>query len=667
MGERETGVARYRVLSGWANLQYVTVLLMVRKTNNSLESSMLTSLRKTTGNWFTRIFLIILVISFAVWGVADFLGNSAEAPLAKVANTTISTQEFNNDFRREMFRLQQQYGPEFSTAKAREMGFDREVLRQKLIGVMYDREAQALALTTADETIANNIRENTSFRDSLGEFDKNIFQRALNENGFTEKEYLQRSRLDMTRRQLIAAISAGTVAPQKLAATVFALREEQRVAELLHIPQNAVGIIPDPDDAQLEEYHKANAALFTAQEFRTVSYLTLRPDDLAEGITPDEKDLREQYDARLAEFTVTGMRNLQQFVLPDEAAANAAHAKIKAGKDFAAIAKQAAGVNQKELELLEVTKELLPAEIAEAVFALKEREVSAPLKSPLGWHLVRITAARQERIQPFEEVRTTISEDLAYTRAIDLAVERANQLEDARAGGASLEEVAKEFGLNMHTIAGVDRQGMGPDGKPVQNIPMDPQFITDIFDTDEGSESDLRENSDVGYYVLRVDNVTPSAVRPLADVRHEALVAWQAQKTGEKLEQISRDLLQDAQAGKSLAEIAKPLKLKLIRSPAFGRSFTDDTMSAALTAKLFTGKAGDSFAEPAPGGGYVIARVHEITPPSLTDKTDAIAKVGRDLSKNFAEDVLAQYQSVLEKRYDVEINQDRLISLFEEQ
>ncbi len=626
-----------------------------------------TSLRKTAGNWFTRIFLFILVISFAVWGVADFVTNTAEPPLARVAGATISAQEFDNDFRRELFRLQQQYGPEFSTAKAREMGFDREVLRQKLVGIMFDRESEKLSLTTADQTIAQNIRENVSYRDSLGEFDKNIFQRALKDNGFTEKEFTRRARMDMTRRQLIAAITAGTVAPQKLAATLYSLREEQRTADLLHIPQNAIGKIPNPADAELEAFHKANEVLFTAPETRSVTYVTLQPDDLAEGIMPDEKDLREQYDARLAEFTVTGMRNLQQFVLPDEAAAKAAHDKIKAGKDFAAVARQASGMREKELELVEVTKDMLPVEIAEAVFALKEREVSAPLKSPLGWHLIKITAARQERIQPFEEVRKTISEDLALARATELAVERANQLEDARAGGASLEETAKEFGLKLHTIAGVDRQGNGPDGRPVQNMPMDPQFITDVFDTDAGSESDLRENKDGGYYVLRVDNVTPSAVRPLADVRNAVAAAWRAQKTGEKLEQLSGEMLKAAQAGKPLPEIAKPLNLKVTQSAPFDRSFTDEQMSAALAAKLFTGKPGDSFAEPAPGGGYVIARLREIRPPSLTGKSDAVANMGRDLSRNFAEDVLAQYQSVLERRYDVEINQDRLNSLFEEQ
>ena len=628
---------------------------------------MLTSIRKNAGNWFTRIFMFILVLSFGVWGVADFITSSVEPPLARVAGTTVSAQEFNNDFRRELFRLQQQFGPEFSTARAREMGFDREVLRQMLVGIMFDREAESLSLTTADQTIAQSIRENPSFRDSFGGFDRNLFQRALNENGFSEKEYLRRARMDLTRRQLIAAVSSGVVAPKKVAEALYTLREEQRIAELLFVPQNAAGKISAPTDGDLEAFHNANASLFTAPETRAVSYVTLQPEDLAETILLDEQDLHEQYDARLAEFTVTAMRNLQQFVLPDEAAAKAASDKIKAGQDFVAVAKQTSGMNEKEMELLEVTRGQLPAEISDAVFALKEGEISEPLKSPLGWHLVKITAARYERVQPFEEVREKIAKDLAEIRATDLAITRANQLEDARAGGASLEEAAREFELKLHVIAGIDRNGNGPDGKPVRNFPADPQFIADVFDTDAGSESDLRENKDGGYYVLRVDSINPSAVRALADVRNEVTAAWYAQKTGEKLDAMADEMLKSAQAGKALAEIAKPLTLKVTQSAPFGRGFSDEQMSAALTTKLFTGKPGDSFAGPAPKGGYVIARLSEIKPPPLSENGDAVAQMVRDLSKSFSEDVLAQYQSVLERRYEVEVNHNVLASLFEEQ
>lgn len=626
-----------------------------------------TPLRKTAGAWFTRIFLFILVISFAVWGVADFVTSTGDAPLAKVAGTNISAQEYNNNFRRELLRLQQQYGPEFTSARAREMGFDREVLRQMLIGVMFDREAKQLALTTSDATIAQSIRENPAYRDSLGQFDKNIFLRALNDNGYTEKEFLRQARMDLTRRQLISAIASGVVVPQWIAATLYALREEQRVADILFIPQNAAGKLAAPSDEELQAFHKSNEALFTAPEIRAVSYVTLRPADLAKTIKPEEQELREQYDARLAEFTVIGMRNLQMFVLPDEAAAVAARAKIKDGKDFENIAKATAGLSAKDLELIEVTKEMLPAEIAESVFALKEREISAPLKSPLGWHLVRITAARQERVQPFEEVRERIAAELSLSRATDLAVERSNQLEDARAGGASLEEVAKEFDLGLHVIAGIDRQGNGPDGKPVANIPADPQFLDDVFDTDAGSEGDLRENQDGGYYVLRVDSITPATLRPLADVRNEVIAAWRAQKTGEKLQELADEMLKAAQAGTPLPQIAKTKKLSISQTPAIGRDFTNDQVSAALTGKLFTGRPGDTFAEPAPGGGYTIAQLREIKSPPLQEKTDAIARTGKDLAKNFSEDILAQYQTVLERRYDVEINHDRLASIFEEQ
>ena len=628
---------------------------------------MLTSFRKSAGNWFTKIFLFILVVSFGIWGVADFINSAKDVPLAKVAGKAISAQEYNANFRRELFRLQQQYGPDYTSAKAREMGLDREVLRQMLVGIMYDREAAQLSLTASDDTIAKSIRENASFRDSLGQFDKNIFRRVLNDNGFSEKEYLHRARMDLTRQQLIAAIGSGVVVPQKIAAAFYMMREEQRIADILYIPQSAVGKISGPDDAALEAFYKANAALFTAPEIRMVSYLTLRPEELAKTITPDEKELHEQYDARLAEFTVSSMRNLQQFVLPDEAAARAARARIKDGKDFEKVAKQTSGMSPKDLELREVTREMLPADIAGAVFALKEQEISQPLKSPLGWHLVRITAARQERVPPFEEVRNRIAADLALSKATEKAIEYSTRLEDARAGGASLEEAAKEFHLTLHVVTGVDRQGTGPDGKPAANLVDDPKFLDDIFETEEGSESDLRENKQGGYYVLRVDSVTPAAVRPLATVRSEATAAWRAQATAEKLLKLADDTLKAAEDGKPLKEIAGTLGLKVTQSPPIQRSFTNDQINAALTAKLFTGKPGSSFGEPAPTGGYTIVHLSEIKTPSANDKADAVASVGHDMAKIYADDVLAQYQSVLERRYDVEINQNRLASLFDEQ
>lgn len=628
---------------------------------------MLTSMRKGAASWFSRIFLLILVLSFVVWGVADFLTSQAEQPLAEVAGSAITAQEFDNEFRRELFQLQQQLGPDFDTAKAREAGFDREVLRQMLVGIMYDLEATHLSLTTADQTIAQSILENPAYRDSFGQFDRNLFQSTLRNAGFTEKEFMRRARQDLTRRQLITAIGAGAVAPAKMGEALYGLRSEQRAAELLFIPQSAAGKIADPADAELEAFHKDNAALFTAPELRSISYVTLHPEDLAAGITLDEKELRENYETRLAEFTVSGMRNLQQFVMQDEAAAKAAAEKIIAGADFASVAKQAAGITADALDLKEITKNQLPAEIADAAFALKEGEVSQPLKSPFGWHVIKVTLLREERIEPFDEVRSRLIKDLSLSRAIDLAVERANQLEDARAGGASLEEAAKEFSLPIRTLTGIDRNGNAADGKPAANLPADPQFLTDIFDTDEGSESDLRENKEGGYYVLRVDSVAPSALRPLNEVRADVIAAWRAQKTGEKLHTLATDMLNAVNAGKSLSDAGKALKLKPAISAPFARDFTDERMSANLVAKLFAAKAGDAFGEPVATGGYVIARLRDVTPPDVAAQRDAVTKMTKEISQNIAQDVLSQYQAVLERRYEVKINQDRLTSLFDEQ
>ena len=611
--------------------------------------------------------MIILVLSFGIWGVADFLNGRADPPLAKVAGTTITAQEFDKEFRRGLYRLQQQFGPEFTTPKAREIGFDREVLRQMLVGRMFDHEADNLELTAADDTIVRLIRENPEFKDAFGDFDRNKFMAALRNNGFTEKEFLNRARQESTRRQLIAVITAGIKPPEKLAGALYAIRGETRSAEVLRIPQSAAGNPGQPTNSDLEAFYKANESLFTAPERRSISFITLRPKELAAEIKPEETELREYYETHLAEFTVTGMRNLLQFVLPEEAAAKAAAEKISKGADFATVGHAASGLSEKEMEMIEVTAEKLPREISDAVFALKEGEVTEPLKSPFGWHVVKVTAARQKRIAPFEEVRGKIAGEIALDRATDVLVERSNQLEDARAGGATLEEAARELNLKLRRSADMDRAGIGPDGKTSPEISADPKFMEDVFATDEGSESDLREDQEGGYYVLRVDKITPAALRPMQEVREDVLAGWRAQQIGESMEKLSGELLNEARAGKTLEEIGKALKLKPVKTAPFGRDFSDDQLSNDLVTKLFAAKPGESIAGPAPGGGFVIATVGAIQSPELSAQKEAAEQMNKELAKRIEEDILAQYQTVLERRYKVEINPTRLDSLFEGQ
>lgn len=628
---------------------------------------MLISMREGAGGWIARIFMGVLVLSFAVWGVADFLNANPDVPLARVSGKTITGQQFDSEFRRELQRMQRDAGADFDAARARALGLDKEVLRQMIVREIFDRHAAELGLTTPDDIVAESIRQDASFKDSFGIFDRINFGRVLQDNGFTEASFVERVRNEMTRRQLIAAIASGAPPPQSMVEEVLLRYNEQRSVDLMLIPQSAGGNPAKPSSAELETFYKANPARFTAPEMRQLSYLTIKPEDIAAEITISDEELQTEYQARLAEFTVIAMRNLEQFVLDDRAKADEAMARIKAGADFHATAKKYAGLEARDLQLLEITKQELPPESADAVFALKEREVGGPYKNPFGWQIIKVTALRDDRVSSFDEVRERLLKETKLSRAGDSLVELANKLEDARAGGATLEEVAKEFGLKQQSIAAIDAAGNGTDAKPLTGLPAVENFLSDIFALEAGAESDLRETRDGGYYVLRVDQITPSAVRPMADVISDVADGWRLERSSHALAALSGSMLKQAQDGEPLKNIAAQKKLKLETAGPFGRDFSNDALSAETVAKLFAIKRGDTIAAAAPQGGFVVAQVRDIVPPDLNAQTDTIKSARKKLGDSIGIDLVQQYQAVLERNYQVSINQDQLDKLLDEQ
>ena len=444
---------------------------------------MLISLRKGAGTWVARIFIGLLVLSFAVWGIADFLGARSTTAVASIEGREIDAASLENEFQRELYRLQQRFGSSFDSQQARSLGLDRQVLRQMITRMMFDENAEELGLYTPDSEVAKVIREDPVFADPFGGFDRARFEQALRNNGYTERDFIARTREEMTRRQLIAGLTSATLPPRHMLKALYQHQNEQRKISLIEIPQTA---LPEPkpfEMAELREFYDDNPGLFTAPEYRAVTYVSMQPEALADEIALDETELREEYENRLAEFTTIGTRDIAQILFTEQSKAEAAYARLQEGEDFAAIAEEFSGLSPDEITLTGITRNELHPDIATAVFALEEGAISKPLKSPLGWQIVRIDDKRPEHVQPLADVRDKISRDLALQRAESALFDISNRFEDARASGETLEEAARTIGLQARKIPAIDRSGNAPDGTSVTDLPSEAEFLGDIFDS----------------------------------------------------------------------------------------------------------------------------------------------------------------------------------------
>ncbi|TAN64149.1 MAG: parvulin peptidyl-prolyl isomerase, partial [Magnetospirillum sp.] len=227
-------------------------------------------------------------------------------------------------------------------------------------------------------------------------------------------------------------------------------------------------------------------------------------------------------------------------------------------------------------------------------------------------------------------------------------------------GAAPQEDAAKRFNLKLSKIPTVDAQGRGPNGKPVADLPKSDQFLDVAFHTELNTESPLTEVQNNGYFLLRVDDVTPPAPKLLAEIKADILATWQAERRHEAAREKAEKLAERLKAGESPATVAQSAGLKVEISKPFTRENTEGTaLPATVAADLFRGQIG-AVATGSIQTGTLIARLQKVIPfdPNATPAITEAAR--RRVSQTVASDVADQYIAALNVSFGVKVDRPQL-------
>jgi len=619
---------------------------------------MLNAMRKTTGTWVVRIFLFLLIGSFAVWGIGDFVRGSTDTSVAKVGEVEISEIEFSEQLRRDLQRVQAQLGTGLTAEQARALGLNEQTLRNLIGRTLLDIEADELGITVPDTRLASTIRENPAFQGATGGFDKFTYENAVRNQGWSTTRFESLLRRDLVRDDLAASIVAGVrPVPKSMIDRLHAYRSERREAEIAVIEEK--GEIAPPDEETLKKYHEANAARFTAPETRGFSYFIIEPKDLTGEIEIAEAELREEYQARQASYGEPERRQVEQIVYPDEASAEAASARLNEGGSFAAVAKATRNMEAADLSLGLLTKAELPPELADAAFALPKDGLSKPLKTGFGWHILRVTDIKPASEKTFEEVKDELAAELKLQRAGDLLYRVGTRLQDEIAGGGSIEQVAEKARATVRRVAAMDREGRGPDGKAIADLPLYREFLRSVWDAALGGEPELIEMAEGAYLVVRAEDATPAALKPFETVRPAVIAAWTAEQRRERAEAAAKAMAEALKAGGDFAALAAQAGSSLRTSGSFLRDGTGADralVGGGLAGLLFAAKPGEVLSGPAGDGeSAVVARLKSISP---ADPADAATRerLANTLAAAYADDLALLYRQALEKVHGVTVN-----------
>jgi len=621
---------------------------------------MLAALRRGAASLPAKILFGILIVSFAIWGVGDmFRGRFLESPAITIGSTRVSPEELQDLYQRQLDQMRRMLRGQFEPTEEMRRSLMQEAVERAINSRVMDQEAHAMGLAASTDMVRDTITRDPGFRGLDNRFNYAAFLDALRNAGMSEPYYVARMQEDLLRQQLGGTLRAGVTAPEMMARIAYIERNERRVAEFVTFRSADGPAPPAPAEDQLRRYHQNNAAAFQAPEYRKITVLTLGPAVLAARVTVNEEDLRTAFPDHRAAYDTPERREVDQIIAADEATAERLATAWRGGASWEAISAQAQAAGAQAVRLGLVARTEVPIQpLAEAIFATATGSVSAPVRSPLGYHVLRVNRIEAGHQVTFEEVKDRLRQDVARERAVDLVIETVNKVEDALAGGATIEAVARQFELPLRQIAAVNREGRDAAGNPVDPAPIGAQLFETAFTTEPGTNDNrLVEAPDNLFYLVRVDGVTPPALRPFETVKEQVQAAWTADQRRRAQETRAAQLLTELRGGKPLALASTERGLVVQRSAALLRQPEQgSSVPPELVRALFTLKQGEpTMVQTA--DGFLVASLAAIERPDPAAHPADVAQVRAALSTAMATDLERQFLAALRQRAGVQVNQ----------
>ncbi len=546
---------------------------------------MLQFIRERAQGVIAWIIVILIIIPFALWGVHQYVGGGEEPAAASVNGTEISQARLQQAYRMQRDRLQQMFGANF-----RPELFPEETMKAQVLDSLIERElllqaAASSGMRIADEQLSSTIASIEAFRKE-GVFSDQVYRDLLQRQGLSPAYFEQQVRMDMLTAQLERGIASSEFVTAAEQAQQLRLRNQSRDFGYLLLSLDKRSDAIAIDEAELQAYYDSHSDEFMAPEKVAVEYLELSLAALASTVEVSDEEVRMQYESSLQSYRSAEQRHARHILIrEDEAILDEVQAKLAEGGDFAALAKEYSedpGSAARGGDLGFFGRGIMDPAFEEAAFALEVGEVSGPIKSAFGWHLIKVEGVEGGEQQPFDEVADTIRSEIQQRIAEERYFEMAEQLANlSYEHPDSLLPAADALGLEIQRSALFSRgagEGVAADAR-VRNAAFAETVKV------EGLNSEALELGDGRMLVLRVAESQPEQLRPLAELRDAIEARLKRQKADAQLDALSAELKRALDEGASAEELARANGVEWQRVDAARRD--TQGLPRALTAAAF--------------------------------------------------------------------------------
>ncbi len=623
---------------------------------------MLRGIRNASANWLGRAVMgtvmVLLAASFAVWGINDIFRGFGRSTLAKIGGTEIPIEQFRQLYNERLQQIGRQFGRALTPEQANAFGLDRQVLSDMIAEAGLDQQARKMGLGLSDADVVRRITGDSAFQ-TKGQFDRAKFEQFLREVGYSEQRFFNEQRRIMLRRQIIDSLTGDLPVPKAWLEAINQFQNQERSIEYVMLGPAQAGDVPEPTADELSKYFEARKILFRAPEYRKIATVLVTPAEIGKSMEISDADMKAYYDEHRSRYVTPERRHVEQIVFPNAQEAEAAEAKLKGGLSFAALAAER-GLKDQDIDLGMLPKaEIIDPAVADAAFSLKDGEISPAVKGRFGTVIVTVLKIEPEVEKTLAEVTPQIRGDITAERAKAEVQSLHDKIEDARAGGSTLEEAAQKAKLPVMTYD-VDRTGHDPGGTQVANLPHAAEVINAAFASDVGVENDPI-SADGGYIWYDVTGITPPRDRTLDEVKSQVEQRVREDAIASRLKAKATDIVDKLKNGNAFDAVAKADGLTIQTADKLKRGKPTGFVSAKVATAVFhTVKDGFGSTEGDKPSEWVVFRVTDVTTPKLDANSAESKRLEETVQRQEINDIYGEYVAWLQDELGTSVNQAAL-------
>ncbi len=586
---------------------------------------MLQSIRDRVTGVVAIFVLGLLAVPFLFFGVESYIRAVPQDAVAVVGDDEISVSEFQTSFGRYRANLRQQQGDAYDEIATNQPIVRREHLEDLIDQLLLRQHAEDLGLAVTEGTLSRVIQEIPSFQVD-GRFDPELYRQLLRGAGRTPRGFEQELREDLMVNAIPSSLAASTIVTESEIDRFIALQQEQRQVSFIEVAYDEFVERIEVTDAEIETHYQDNIDSYMTPEQVQIAYVELDARELGEGLSLDDDELRRRYEAARQRFLTPEARRASHVLIeigPERneqdarALATEIRQRLLAGEEFAELAEQYSDdpdSREEAGDLGWIEPEDMVPPFEDALYELDEPgDISEPVETRFGYHIIRLEEIRPPQGMSFEEAREEILAEYIERETESMYIDISERLIDiVFEDDTTLEPLTRELGLEIQTTEPFGRSGgtgMAANPRVVESAFSDRVLL-------DGAVSDPIELDRNHLVVLKVEQHFPAEPRPLAEVADSIREHLVRERAGAQARDRARELAEAAgPAGQELENVAAEAELELHVLERVARF--DFQLGGDFVSALFRLPApGD---EPSvhvlpKGRGFTIVRLEDVVP-----------------------------------------------------